>query len=390
MTEHYVPGRLWNRFFLLLWAEAFALQMGQNIFNNLISAYAVSLGFSNTLAGSLAIPYMVLAVLGRFLSGRLADTRSRRAGMVLGCAMFTVGAAAYVAPLAAVPAALLLFRGLHGFGYAAASTAYSAAVADVTPPDQLALGLGVNWTAQGAAQLAGGVAVVVLVWGSSYWPAFLCAALFCALGTAAAVLCRYERPAPARPAPPPLRAADILEKSALPHAAVVLIYYMNLAVGTFFTIPLAAERGIEGGGLFFTTCALGVIVSNICLVKLADRFGRLATLLPVFAVSALCDLCLAAAGSLAMLLAAGVLYGISIGAMPVIQSATVEPLPLQRRGAGTATLLLAMDLSMGVGPVIWGAVIDGFGFTAACLGAAAFAAAAAAALILVSRQSRCR
>lgn len=384
MTEAYVPKRFFNRFFLLIWVEAFGLQMGQNIFNNLISVYAVSLGYSNTLAGSLAIPYMVLAVLGRFLSGDLADNRSRRSGMVLGCAAFTIGAAAFLLPPAILPAAMMLFRGMQGFGYAAANTAYSAAVADVTPRDRLALGFGVNWTAQGTAQLVGGVAVVALVWGDIYWPAFLCAALFCALGTAAAALCRYERPAPVRRARRAFRLSDILEPSALPQAAVVLIYYMNIAVGTFFTIPLAVERGIGNSGLFFTVCAFGMIASNLFLVKLAARFSRLATLLPVFAMAALCDLCLAAARSLPLLLAAGMLYGVSVGAMPVFQSATLDPLPLQRRGAATATLLLAMDLSMGLGPVLWGAVIDSFGFTAACLGGAAFACAAAAALVIVS------
>ena len=76
-----MPAGLFNRFFVLLWVETLALQMGQNIFNNLISVYAVSLGYSNTFAGSLAIPYMILAVAGRLYGGYVADTRSRRTAM---------------------------------------------------------------------------------------------------------------------------------------------------------------------------------------------------------------------------------------------------------------------------------------------------------------------
>ncbi len=390
MMQNYVPTRLCNRFFVLLWVEAFGLQMGQNIFNNLISVYAVSLGYSNTFAGSLAIPYMILAVLGRFYSGYISDTRSRRIGMFLGCAVFAVGAGFYCFPALAVPIVLLVFRGLHGFGYAAASTAYSAAVVDVTPREQLALGLGVNWTAQGTAQLVGGVVTVALVFGSDYRPAFLCAAVFCVIGTAAALLCGYEsKEASDRPkAAGRLTVGDIIEKKALPNALVVLVYYLGISIGTFYTVSLAGERGIAGGGLFFTACAIGMILSNICLVKIADRVGRLATLLPVFGVAALCNLCLAVTHSFSMLLLAGVLYGISVGAMPVMQSATVEHLPPERRGAGTSTLFLAMDLSMGLGPVLWGVVIDNLSFTAAYLGGTVLVAAAGGVLVAVFSQKQ--
>lgn len=383
--KSYVPVRLYNRFFLLIWVEAFCLQMGQNIFNNLISVYTVSQGYSNTFAGSLAIPYMILAVLGRFYSGYISDTKSRRIGMFLGCAVFAVGAGFYCFPALAMPAVLLLFRGFHGFGYAAASTAYSAAVVDVTPKEQMALGLGINWTAQGAAQLVGGVVTVILVFGNDYRPVFLCAAVFCVTGAAAALLCRYENGEAAdRPKTAGrITIGDIIEKKALSNALVVLVYYLGISIGTFYTVSLAAERGIAGGGLFFTACSVGMIVSNVCLVKIADQIGRLATLLPVFGIATLCNLCLAVTHSFSMLLLAGVLYGVSVGAMPVIQSATMEHLPPERRGAGTSTLFLAMDLSMGVGPVLWGAVIDGVSFTAAYLSGAAVVAAAGAVLVTV-------
>lgn len=389
--QDYVPTKLFNRFFLLIWVEAFGLQMGQNIFNNLISAYTVTQGYSNTFAGSLAIPFMILAVIGRLFSGYVSDTKSRRLGMCLGCAVFAAAAALYSLPALAVPAALLLLRGLHGFGYAAANTAYSAAVVDVIPREKLALGLGINWTAQGAAQLLSGVAAVALVLGSNYQPAFSCAAGCCAVGAAAAFLCSYERDAPPKE-PKPRRAGritpgDLLERKAVPNALVVLVYYLGIAIGTFYTVSLAAERGITGGGLFFTACAAGMILSNIFLVKLADRVGRLAVLLPVFGASALCCVLLAAVHSFPVFLLAGVLYGVATGAMPVFQSATVEHLPPERRGAGTSTLFLAMDLAMGFGPVLWGAWIDRAGFAAAYLAAAVLTAAAAVVLVIVFRKN---
>ena len=78
--------------------------------------------------------------------------------------------------------------------------------------------------------------------------------------------------------------------------------------------------------------------------------------------------------------------GMVITGSDMKESATVEHLPPERRGAGTSTLFLAMDLSMGVSPVLWGAVIDLEGFTAAYLGAAVLTVAAAVLLVIVFRR----
>ena len=65
-------------------------------------------------------------------------------------------------------------------------------------------------------------------------------------------------------------------------------------------------------------------------------------------------------------LTAGVLFGVGIGGMPVLQSETVRRLPVYQRGGGTSTLFLAMDLAMGIGPVLWGAALDRFSYRLVC------------------------
>ena len=76
--------------------------------------------------------------------------------------------------------------------------------------------------------------------------------------------------------------------------------------------------------------------------------------------------------------------------MPVLQGETVRHLPVLRRGAGTSTLFLAMDLGMGIGPTIWGAVSDAAGFTLAYVLSAACIFLSMVLLTLVFRRWRPR
>ena len=375
MTE-YTPKRIFNKYFILIWLETFALQMGQNIYNSTISVYAVSAGYSNTFAGSLAIPYMILAIFGRLAGGYISDNKSRRLAMILGCGAFAAGSFIYNIPALAIPVILFTARGIHGFGYAAGSTSYSAAVVDVIPPKDLSSGLGINWTAQGVSQFLSGIVIAALVIGSDYIPLFTSATVFTALAVLFAFLCSYEKGSEKPSSKKSISLSDLFEKQALPYALVTIVYYFGISVGTFYTMTLAAERGINGSGLFFTLVAVGMVAANLSLSKIAGHIGLLRALVPVFVIGAACMVILANAFSFGALMIAGVCYGISIGAMPLIQGAAVQGLPANKRGAGTSTVFLAMDIAMGIGPVIWGAVIDTLGLYACFYGAALFIIAA--------------
>ncbi len=384
ITEPYIPARILNRFFLCVWGVAFSLQMGQNIFNNSITVYANSLGYSNTFAGSLAIPYLMGALVGRILGGALSDTRSRRFGMLLGCGSFLTGSILYSIPSLAVSPVLMLARGMHGFGYACGSTAYSVAAVDVTPPEKMALGLGVNWTAQGFAQALGGVVTACLVINGSYTPLFIGAVLFLLLAVLFSQICSYERSQSGKAAKKVrFRFADLVEKSAVPHAIVVFVYYLGLALPCFYAVSVSLKKGFANGSLFFTACAVGMVLTNLLLVRLAERIGNLAAMIPVFMFAIASVLLMGFGTRFASFLTAGALFGIGIGGMPVLQSETVRRLPVYQRGGGTSTLFLAMDLSMGIGPVLWGAALDRLSYRLVCVLSVCVMAAAVLLLLRV-------
>lgn len=387
--EAYTPERVVNRFFMLAWVIAFTLQMGQNIYNYSITTFANTLGMSNALAGLIAIPYLLLAILGRVVGGMVCDRLGRRYGMLLGAGAFLIGSVLYCTPVGALIPMVFLGRGLHGFGYAVCSTAYSVVVVDVTPKEKSALGIGINWTAQGIAQAVGGILIAILIVGDQFMPLFLSATIFLAVSVIAAFLCRYESGRPEKTAPrekdPLLR--RMVEKEAIPHALVVLVNYFAICLSSFYSASYARRAGIPGGGYFYTACACTMVLANLSLPRLEKRFGTIPVLLPCFALSVVGVINMAFAATMPRFLLSGLIYGVSIGTMPIFQNNTVKNLRWDRRGAGTSTLFLSMDLAMGVGPVIWGAILDQLGYTAAAFFAAGVFVLAAVLTVITQRNT---
>jgi predicted MFS family arabinose efflux permease len=74
---------------------------------------------------------------------------------------------------------------------------------------------------------------------------------------------------------------------------------------------------------------------------------------------------------------AGGLFGLSMGlAFPLFNTVAVKCAPPERRGAASALYGLANDMGIGLGSVMWGAVIDSAGYGFAFWGAAAMLVAA--------------
>lgn len=365
-STRYVPTRLANRYFIFTWIVAFALQVGQNTYNATMSVYAHSLGLSNTFAGTLFLPYLICAVVGRVLSGLVSDTVSRRLAMVIGCGAFLLGSIFFsISPLAVIPFIMMMSRGIHGFGYAFANTAYFVASADVTPPKKLAVGVGLNWTAQGIAMALNGLFIVLLLPRGNYPLLFQFASTLLVLGVLFSALCDYEGPRPVREKKKvTVRSIvnDMFEKSALPYAAAALFFCLGVSALSLFSLAAAESRSIPYGGLFYTVGAVGMTAGNIFLVRLQARYGTLRVILPTAFVMALGCVLLSVGTTIVPYLAAGMCYGIGMGMFSILQNEMVGRLPVLRRGAGTSTLFLAMDLGMGIGPTIWGAVSDAAGF----------------------------
>jgi MFS family permease len=137
-------------------------------------------------------------------------------------------------------------------------------------------------------------------------------------------------------------------------------------------MPIFAEsRNIGNIGLFFTAYAIAMIISRIFTGKIADRYGFYKAFLPSIIITFFMFIILAFAYSLPVVLLAAVFYGVGFGTLqPIMNAIVIKLSPPERRGAANATYYATMDISFGLGSLIWGAVSQYFGFTTVFLACA--------------------
>ncbi|MBP1737421.1 MAG: arabinose transporter permease [Oscillospiraceae bacterium] len=363
-----VRPRLWSGYFVLLCLDAFFIATSMQMLNNTLAIYSASLGTGTTFGGLLAVAFSISAIISRLLSGYLADRRGRYLVMIAGSVVFCLATVAFcITP--ALPA-LLLFRFLQGFGFAAVSTASAAAATDVLPKSRLGEGIGYFGLGNALAGAVGPSLGLMLIATGSYNRLFLSVSLVIFTAAILSAACRYERNprygADRSSAPSAEHSAGILslfEMSALPAAAVQFFaQFAYSAIITFLSL-YATERSISNAGLFFTIAAVTMIAFRLFTGKLFDQYGPFSVLVPGMLVGAVGFTLLAFAPGGMLFFLCGGLYGISAACvLPALNSLAVRKSPPSRTGAASATYYLLLDLAMGAGSFFWGVTADLFGF----------------------------
>jgi MFS transporter, DHA1 family, multidrug resistance protein len=118
-------------------------------------------------------------------------------------------------------------------------------------------------------------------------------------------------------------------------------------------------------GIVVAASGIASTISAITVGRLADRYGRQATLLVCLIAAAVLSPLHAAATSVWQLLVLRTAMGFALGGMvPALQAALTDLTPAARRGAAFGLMATASALGNGMGPVVGSAVAAAFGFPA--------------------------
>lgn len=360
--------KLFNRYYVCVWLGSLCLLLVHNMLNNALPLYLSSIGFSTSFAGLIGVPFAILGIVGRLAGGYLADTRSRRLVMVSGTAL--LGVSAFLFGLAPVAALMLLLRGIQGMGFASGNAAFATASVDVTPPEKSNLGVGIFWAAMAVSVAFAGYLVLGLSAGGSYMPVFALCLILGLGGAVLALLCNYEkgRTKTAQAAPAERGVQAFLEKAALRPAVVEFLVMLGVASCNSFILLFAQQKGYSNPGAFLLIAAISMAITNLSTDAVLKKM-KPQTLMAVSMV--LCGACYVLMGVVpcqATYFLGGIGYGASMGfSYPVLTVMAVQGVPERRRGAATSTMLMAGDVGVGVGTFMWGAIIDGAGFTVSFL-----------------------
>ena len=398
----------WGRAFGVLWLSQVVAEIAFSFALPFIPLYIQDeLGVSDQAqaglwAGAMAGAFSItMGVMGP-VWGAIADRFGRK--LMVQRALFGAGCAIGAMSLARTPEQLLVLRVIQGSltGVVVATTTM---VSLMVPRRHLGSSLGLMH----AALFAGGA--VGPIFGGAFADALGYRATFAATAlvffTAGALVTLFvPEPGRERAASPTPGDAPDATQSARPQPAPVvgrllrpeLIAVIVLSAAIRFAnfapqpvLPLFVQQmGVDPGRLATTVgtvvAATGVagMLSAVTMGRLADRYGRTATLLVCLLLAAALSPLHALATSVWQLLVLRTAMGFALGGMsPAVQAVMTDLTPPERRGSAFGLLTLASAVGSGAGPVLGSAIAAAYGIPAVFVATAPLFLLCAASLMTV-------
>lgn len=356
--------------FVLAWVVNFFQYLIFYILVTTMALYAVrSFAASDAVSGFASSAFVVGATLARLVSGYLVDVLGRRRMLLIALVVVAIACALYL-PAGSLPL-LITVRIVHGFGYAFASTATMTIAQSVIPASRR--GEGTGYFALGATlATAIGPALGLFLVGSfdytwMFWTTLVTAVLGLILGLfLREPLAQRESRAQAAhdKAKTRFSLSDVAHPAVLPIGCFMLLVGLCYAGVITYLNAYAVDRGVTtGAGLFFLAYAVAMLIMRFVLGKVQDQRGDNVVVYLGLICFAVALGILAVAHQDWQVVVAGAMTGLGYGTlMPASQAIAVSAVPPHKLGTGISTLLLLMDVGVGLGPIALGVLLSATGF----------------------------
>ena len=317
--------------------------------------------------------FTVGAFVSRFLSGRIADRAGRKPVMLFGTWVTLLAGLGYIGVGAieggdmwsGVPVAVWMFlalRLIHGMSTGFRPTGTTAFITDITPLKRRGEALGYLGVA-GNAGMAGGPAIgswLTVEYG--YNAMFIASTLFGLVALLMTVRLPETLPHGRKVRWDDFNVfkGDVLDWSSWPAALGLLP--VAFAFGTFLTISpdFVGDLGYVYKGTFNTIIVAASISMRLIAGRASDRYGRVPLLLIGGAMLAAGMFGLSVAETKWTAALAGIVYGMSVGInMPAIMAWTADLAKPGRVALAMGTMLMSLELGIGVGAVYSGYQFQG-------------------------------
>jgi predicted MFS family arabinose efflux permease len=364
------PGeRLLTRGFVLLTVGELVYFMSDGMAVYLVPVYAHGpLGAGGAGAGLAFGAFALSALVLRPWAGRLVDSRGRRPLLVGGAVVAVV--ALVLTAHASTLGALVGLRLLAGVAEAAVFTATFAAIADLAPAQRRGEALSYNSLALYLGLAAGPPVAELVVEHAGFVSGWHVAAWLA--GTAAVVFAFVPE---SRVSDLDAGRSPLVHRPSLPIALGFLA--STVAMGGFlaFAALRASDLGLGSTSAPLLVYGGTVVVGRLAFARLVDRVPPLRLGAAALVAIATGLAIVAGGGSAAGLLAGALVMGLGVTfCTPAFFSAIFATAAPSERGAASAMASAAIDLGLGLGPILLGYLVQSTGTSWAFAAAAGVAA----------------
>lgn len=334
------------------WMLCFSMFLFMTSFNLLLpelNEFITSLGGENQ-KGLIISLFTVSALISRPFSGKLSDVIGRRKVIFVGIGIAILVCAIY--PLSTTVWFFLFLRFVHGFCAGFSPTGATALVADILPPAKRGQGMGI-WGTFISLGFGGGQVLATPirdVFGMD--GLFFTASAIAVLSGLLLYSVRETLDEPERFKLSFLRigSKDLFDLHVMPAAMVMFMTASCSGIVLAINPDVTEFFGISNKGYFMGFYSLSTIGIRLFTSKLSDIYGRRKALLVGVGFLILSMLLVAFAESTVTYTLSAITFGIATGVCsPTLFAWTADLSHPKRRGVGTGTLFIALELGVGFG-----------------------------------------
>ncbi len=359
------PPGLWNRYFILLNVISIMTNTGFSMVSTTVSLYAVNIGVSLAMAGTIVSVFSLAALFMRPIGGWIMDSFNKKWVFMLSTVFFGLIVVGY--GMATDAPALMALRILHGIAFSVSGTSNMALASLYVPRERMGEGLGYFSTGFLLGQAVGPTLAITMRDAYGYQAMYTLVALLIAVPPLFFIWVKLPRTSSA--AKPAQRARpriwhDLIIKEAVVYAIVCGVFsYYNGEINSFVVL-IGEERAIQGISLFFTVSSITLLLVRAFFGKLADRINLSWVVNGSLVFSIVSMLVTGSAVSLLPMLAAAVLKAMGQGVGQVaLQSQAIRSADESKVGAATSTMYIGSDLGNTLGPAVGGYFSKQYGYS---------------------------
>ena len=355
------PQKLWNKGFVTVLFLGFLTGTANQMVAPQLAKYAISLGASLTVAGTIVGIFSGVSLVLRPFSGAASDLFNRKFVFMFSIFMSMLGYCGYLVFDSVT--AILICRVLHGIGFSFQSVARIAFASEFIPKERM--GEGISFTTFGVV-VSQAMGPTIGLWVSDTWgynACFAAALSACLIGFVALGLRPYQ-PSRLTPGLSKIKFGNLIAVDTIPYALLSGLIFMHVQLANSYMVLLGDERGIPNILLYFTVFSVFTLFVRPLSGRVLDRHGLAVLFYPAFAFAVLHLVTIGAAHSLFLILLAGVLKALSQGVvLPAIQGNAVKRFGTARAGVLAATISMGQDLMGSMAPIVGGVMVDRLGFS---------------------------
>ncbi|MFO1446094.1 MFS transporter [Bacillus sp. Bva_UNVM-123] len=315
-------------------------------------------------AGLVSGIYIVGALIGRVVTGRIIQKVGTKKILMVGLILFALTMSFYF--IQAGITVLLISRLVNGIAVGVASTATSTVVAQILPNTRRGEGIGYYSMSTTLGTAIGPFFGLMLSQYTTYYVIFMLCMLLAIIALISAFFTKIPKSEVSKVQDQKgFHFSQFIDRRALPIAIIMLLFALGYASIISFLNFFAEERDlVRASSFFFFIYAIAILLTRPFTGRIIDTKGANYIIYPCALLFGVGLLLLSSSHSTFLLLLSGAIIGIGYGNISsTLQALAIKVTTFENMGLATSTYFIGLDVGLGFSPYFLGYLVPSIGYS---------------------------